>query len=132
MIDTYHAGTSAIGQVSACVDGPRSRVDAGDVRLGCFIALAACGYQRGVAPSAFDAPVTVDVAIDAPPAMCMGAWCRRKAIALHGTVGGPHGDFPIVFDLASDAELAAATRTDGFDLLFTDAGGGKLASERTA
>ena len=100
-----------------------------------LLAVGACGFHPGVAPG--DSNVANDVAadvaaIDAPPAKCLGLWCRRKAIALHGAVGGPHVDFPIVIDLASDADVAAAARADGFDLLFADAAGTKLAYERCA
>ncbi|MEQ8628639.1 DUF2341 domain-containing protein [Ekhidna sp.] len=45
----------------------------------------------------------------------------RKEITLDGTqISGSHTDFPILYELASDAQLAASARTDGYDIVFTD------------
>ncbi|WP_425391465.1 DUF2341 domain-containing protein [Ekhidna sp.] len=48
----------------------------------------------------------------------------RKEITLDGTlISGTHTDFPLLYELASDAQLAANARSDGFDIVFTDEDG---------
>lgn len=48
----------------------------------------------------------------------------RKEITLDGTeISGSHTDFPLLFELSSEADLAADARSDGFDIVFTDADG---------
>ena len=98
------------------------------MRRAAWIVVAACSFDHGAAPTANVDGRLSDTSIDASP-RCIGAWCRRKAIALHGVVGGPHASFPVLVDLV-DAELAAATRTDGFDVMFADAAGTSLPYER--
>ncbi len=45
----------------------------------------------------------------------------RKEITLNGVdISGNHTDFPILFQLASDADLAADARADGYDIVFTN------------
>ncbi len=51
-----------------------------------------------------------------------GGWTKRKQITIDNTkVGGSgsHPNFPVLVNLASDAQLAASARLDGFDILFT-------------
>ena len=55
------------------------------------------------------------------------AWRYRKQITIDhtkvGATGAPHSDFPVLVSLASDADLSANARADGFDILFTAADG---------
>lgn len=45
----------------------------------------------------------------------------RKEITLDGTqISGSHTDFPLLYEFASDAQLAASARVDGYDIVFTD------------
>jgi len=45
----------------------------------------------------------------------------RKEITLNGTdISGSHTDFPILFNLTSETDLAADARSDGYDIVFTD------------
>ena len=47
-------------------------------------------------------------------------WQFRKSIIIDGTqVVGTQTDFPVLISI-TDADLAAAARADGFDILFTD------------
>lgn len=81
----------------------------------CLALFAACGFAPIDAP--IDAP---------PPATClMASWCKRKSITIDGTkvIGGPHVDFPVLVSLATDSDLANDARSDGRDILFTDADG---------
>lgn len=49
---------------------------------------------------------------------------NRKQITLNGAdISGNHTNFPILFQLASDADLAADARTDGYDIAFSDSDG---------
>ena len=58
----------------------------------------------------------------------------RKAIEIDPAkvVGGPHAGFPLLIQLAADADLVAHARPDGFDIAFLDAGGAVLPYEREA
>jgi len=63
----------------------------------------------------------------------VAGWTHHKTITIDGAkvIGGPHASFPVLVELASDAELAAGARSDGFDLRFTAADGvTKLPYER--
>lgn len=77
--------------------------------------MTACSFHAGVA--APDGPTD-----SATPESCLGDWCRRKTITIHGAevTGGPHANFPVLIHLPSDPELHAEARSDGFDLLFVD------------
>jgi len=73
---------------------------------------------------------TVDAAgdgplIDAAMASCLAPQCRRKLITIdrNMVMAGPHTNFPVLISLASDPELAARARPDGFDIQFTAADG---------
>ena len=48
-------------------------------------------------------------------------WQYRKKITIQSlrVIGGPHLNFPVLVKLATDAELAANARNDGYDILFT-------------
>ena len=79
-----------------------------------WLVLAGCG-RIGFSATA-DAPVPF-------------AHVKTITIPHANVTGGPHADFPVLIDLAADADLAAAARPDGFDLAFTD-GATPLAYER--
>ncbi|MGD0022992.1 MAG: DUF2341 domain-containing protein, partial [Smithellaceae bacterium] len=52
------------------------------------------------------------------------SWTYRKAITIdHTKVSADQLGFPVLINLASDADLAARARSDGFDLLFTSSDG---------
>ena len=58
-----------------------------------------------------------------------GEMARRKPITIHAAaVTGTQTDFPIWIDL-NDADIAARARTDGTDILFTNANGAALDHE---
>ena len=48
-------------------------------------------------------------------------WQYRKQITIKGSevTGGPHASFPVLIQMASDADLAADAQDDGDDILFT-------------
>ena len=50
-------------------------------------------------------------------------WQYRKQITIQGSevTGGPHASFPVLIQLATDADLAADAQDDGDDILFTSA-----------
>jgi hypothetical protein len=113
------------------------------VRGVALVLLVGCSFHvNSSAP--IDAPDgstdAADGSIDAPPidsppasATCFGAWCRRKPITVHASKvqGGPHASFPVLVQLAGDAELMAEARSDGHDITFTASDGTtKLAYER--
>ncbi len=51
-------------------------------------------------------------------------WAYRKKITIdHTKVSASQTDFPVLINLAADADLSANARADGFDLLFTSADG---------
>jgi len=79
-----------------------------------WLVLAGCG-RIGFSATA-DAPVP---------------FAHVKTITIpHGSVtGGPHASFPLLIELAADADLAASARPDGFDIAFTQ-GATSLAYER--
>jgi biopolymer transport protein ExbB len=62
--------------------------------------------------------------------LSLGAYRKPIAIDRAKVVGGPHVGFPILVELAADADLAAHARPDGFDLGFVAADGGALPYER--
>lgn len=79
-----------------------------------WLVLAGCG-RIGFSATA-DAPVPF-------------AHEKTITIAAANVTGGPHASFPVLIDLAGDADLAANARPDGFDIAFTD-GTAPLAFER--
>jgi len=57
-----------------------------------------------------------------PPWYC--GWGYRKNITIDKSrVSGAQTDFPVLINLASDADLSASARSDGYDLLFTSSDG---------
>ena len=63
------------------------------------------------------------------------SWLYRKKITIDhtevGSTGAPHGNFPVLVNLSSDADLSANARADGYDILFTSSDGTtKLNHER--
>ena len=57
-----------------------------------------------------------------PPWYC--GWSYRKNITIqHAQVSGSLTDFPVLINLASDADLAARAQSDGDDILFTASDG---------
>lgn len=61
------------------------------------------------------------------------SWSYRKAITIDHTKvpNTDQSSFPVLISLASDSDLKARARTDGFDILFTSSDGStKLPSER--
>jgi PKD repeat protein len=58
------------------------------------------------------------------PWNCTGGWNYRKNITtIRDKVSGSHTNFPLLVNLASDADLAARARSDGYDIYFTDSDG---------
>src|SRR3972149_700500 len=53
------------------------------------------------------------------------SWQLRKTITIDATKvsSGPHTNFPVLINLASDASLAANAQADGDDILFTSSDG---------
>lgn len=48
------------------------------------------------------------------------SWTKRKKITIDNTkVAGTESNFPVLINLASDSDLSASARSDGFDILFT-------------
>jgi MSHA biogenesis protein MshQ len=75
------------------------------------------GFEAVSVPADAIEPDTmaIDAAADAPV-----GWRFRKQITIAADqVAGPLVDFPLLVRLATDAELAASARDDGFDLRFT-------------
>ena len=57
-------------------------------------------------------------------------WTYRKMITVVGPViNGPHADFPMLVNIASDSDLAAKAQPNGGDIIFTNASGIKLDHE---
>jgi PKD repeat protein len=52
------------------------------------------------------------------------SWSYRKNITIdHTKVSGTQNNFPVLINLASDADLSASARSDGYDILFTSSDG---------
>ncbi len=69
--------------------------------------------------------VIVFCAINAFGQTWLSGYQYRKEITLNGAdISGNHTNFPILFQLASDADLAAEARSDGYDIGFSDSDGG--------
>jgi hypothetical protein len=82
------------------------------------VATTACDYTTGTTPH----DAAVDMPRDSIDANVCADWCRRKPITIHAAkvAGGPHVAFPVLVDLAADAELQKFARADGRDIRFTD------------
>jgi hypothetical protein len=65
--------------------------------------------------------VILFVAKTAQGAWYDASWQYRKQITIKGSqvAGGPHASFPVLIQLASDADLASDAQDDGDDILFT-------------
>jgi hypothetical protein len=84
-------------------------------------------------PSAMGNPSDAPpVETDAPVDVSVGGWAFRKPLTIdRSEVAGALTQFPVLVRFAVDADLAAAARSDGFDLMFVAADGTtKLAHER--
>jgi hypothetical protein len=101
---------------------------------GVLIAAIACGRQGIEAPSAGGWPPVPKgfPGSSTPGANWVAGWKYRKAITVNaGQVPSAQSNFPVLINLAADADLSAGARSDGFDIVFTSGDGvTKLPHER--
>ncbi len=86
---------------------------------------------NGTLPDGDDGTVSRTFTVTVLPytAWSNNSWLARKPIVIdHTKVSCDLGDFPVLINLASDPDLAAQARSDGFDIVFTLADGTTILS----